>query len=359
MLPTGLFSGLAAKIAAGVLAGLTGITAAGAAGALPGPAQHAVADVINTISPINLIPDTSPNATVTVNASPSSPGVSVDVNTGGSPTTTAAPAPSGSSTGAKASVGAGTSGASAGASANVTTPSIPGLPNIGGLTGNLPGAGAVQIPSCVKDIVDLKTGQPKVPLSQVSSLVVNCVKTLMGSSNKTLPAGIGQCVNSILGMVGNVTPGSTPNISGLDINSCIPVDVTKCMSSVMSMVQGFIPGFTGFGGSASGGASTGAGGTNANASGFFGMGGIPGLGGGVPGLSSINLAGCVPFNLDSCLSSLFNMAGNLPGVTTGGVPGLGSGALPSVGSLNLGSCVPFGSLPNIPGLSMLSGFLPH
>ncbi|MCA1846442.1 MAG: hypothetical protein LC792_25255, partial [Actinobacteria bacterium] len=54
MLPTGILSGLAAKIVAGVVAALAGVSAVGAAGALPGPTQHAVANVINSVTPFNL-----------------------------------------------------------------------------------------------------------------------------------------------------------------------------------------------------------------------------------------------------------------------------------------------------------------
>jgi hypothetical protein len=144
-------------------------------------------------------------------------------------------------------------------------------------------------------------------------------------------------------------PGSVPNISGFDFSNCVLVDVTKCMSSVFSMIQNFMPG-SGFGFGFGGSAGTSGGTAKAGATG----------GASVPGISGLDLSSCMPFNLNACLSSLFSLAGNLPGVGTGGIPGLGSGTLPSVGNLDLSSCVPFGSLSNsIPGLGSFSSLLPH
>ena len=347
MLPTGILSGLAAKIVAGVVAALAGVTAVGAAGALPGPTQHVVADVINSVTPFNL-PDgdtsVAAGANLTTNPTHAPIGGGASVSTGTDVTGDTNVSANVSTGGANVSVGTGTNAGAAGANvnANTTTPSIPNLPNLPGLSNlpNLANLPAVQIPSCVKDIVDLKTGQPKVPLSQISTQVVNCVKTLMATSGAQVPAGVSQCVSSILSMVGTITPGSVPNISGLDFSKCVPVDVTKCMTSVMGMFKNFAPGF-GFGGSAGTGGASATGGAS------------------IPGISGVDLSGCLPFNLDSCLSSIFGMAGNLPGVALGGVPGLGSGSIPSLSSLDLSSCVPFGAIGNIPGLSQFAGLLPH
>lgn len=349
MLPTGLFSGLVAKVVAGVVAGLAGVTAVGAAGALPGPAQHAVANVINTVTPFNL-PTGDSSVSITAGANPT-PGASAGVTAGGADANASA-----STSGASASAGTTaptTAGATATANASLPTPTVPTIPGLSGLPGlsALPGLNnlPVQIPACVKDIIDLKTGQPKIPLNQISTQVIACVRSLMSMSATSLPtgqlpAGLSQCVNSILGMLGSVgtNPGAVPNITGVDFTKCVPIDVTKCMTSIMSMFSRFIPGgFFGFGGSAgtSGGTATATGGFS------------------IPGLSGLDLSGCLPFSLDACLNSLLSMAGNLPGVATGGIPGLGASALP--GNLNLSACVPFGSLNTIPGMNWLSAFLPH
>jgi hypothetical protein len=349
MLPTGFLSGLAAKIVAAVVAALAGVTAAGAAGALPGPAQHVVADVINSITPLNL-PNGDTSAALSTNVTAPVGGSGAGVSTGTDPAgatnvsgnVSLPGVPSSVTSGANASTG----GVGANANAGTTTPSLPNLPTLPGLS-NLPALSSlpgVQIPSCVKDIVDIKTGQPKVPLSQIAPQVISCVKTLLASAHTQLPAGLDQCVSSILNTVGTVTPGSVPNISSLDFSKCAPVDATKCMSSVMGAFGSFLPGF---GVSGSGGASTG--GAGATATG----------GASLPGLSSFDLSGCMPFNLDACLSSIFGMAGNLPGVGVSGVPGLGSGTLPSVGSVDLSSCVPFGAIGNLPGMTQFRSLLPH
>ena len=347
MLPEGIFTGLVAKVVAGVVSGLVGVTGLGAAGALPGPAQDAVAGVVNTVTPFNL-PTAEGGSDADVSVTLPVPGVDVGVTagtgtTGNDRTSTSVSA---GASGAAASAGTSTkstgnnAGARGDATVNVPAPTVPAIPNLPTIPnlGNLP----VEIPACVKDIVDVRTGQPKVPLGQISTQVVNCVKTLMATSGASIPTGVSQCVSSILSMVAGATPGSVPNITGLDVSTCVPVDVTKCMTSVMSMFTK-LPGFNlGFGGSAGTGGATG------------------GAGGGfsIPFMGNLDLSGCVPFSLDACLSSLLGMAGNLPNVNTGGIPGLGAGTVPSLGSLNLSSCVPFGSLPSIPGLGFLSSFLP-
>ena len=322
MLPAGLLSSMVAKVVAGVVSGLVGVTGLGAAGALPGPAQDAVANVVNTVTPFNL--PTGGGAAVT--SSLPVPGVDVTVSTADTTTSVAA--------GGSGPAPAASAAASAQANGGPTTPSGTAA---GTAAGNLPDLANLPIPACVSEIVDVNTGQPKVPLSQVSTKVVQCVKTLMATSGAAMPAGVSRCVESILAMVAgaapgpNVTaPGPGRNVAGLDVSTCVPVDVTRCMSSVMGMVQN-LPGL-----------SAGAGG------GFN-----------VPSFDNLDLTGCMPFNLDACLSSLLSMAGNLPNVGTGGIPGLGAGTVPSAGSLNLSTCVPFGSLPSVPGLGFLSGFLPR
>ncbi len=99
MLPTGFLSGLPAKIVAGVVAGLAGVTAVGAAGALPGPAQHAVASVVEAVTPFNL-PDGDASAAIGLAAGTTSggPTAASDVNAG--------------TTGADVNISAGASGAS-------------------------------------------------------------------------------------------------------------------------------------------------------------------------------------------------------------------------------------------------------
>jgi hypothetical protein len=354
MLPTtGLLSGLVAKIVAGVTAGLAGLTAAGAAGALPGPAQDAVANVVNLVSPFTLPGgDSSTSISADIGTNPAGPGVNVGVGTSGSAGTAAATnstagastAGGGAQASASTSAGTGTpagggTNANLGAETSTPLPSIPGVPNLQ----NLP----IPVPQCVKDIVDLKTGQPKVPLDQIATQVTACVRSLMNLSTAQLPVNTNQCISAVLSMVTSIraNPGSVPNLTGFDFSKCVPVDSSRCMSSMMNLTQNLPFGSFGFGL----GGTAGTGGASAGASAS-----------GIPGLSGLNLDGCIPFDLEACLSSLLSMAGNLPGVPTGGIPGLGSGSLPSVGNVDLSACVPLGALGGtIPGLGSLSGFLPR
>ncbi|MGH9279510.1 MAG: hypothetical protein ACRD12_15590 [Acidimicrobiales bacterium] len=348
---TGLLTGLGAKVAAGVMAALAGVAGLGAAGALPGPAQDVVANVIETISPLDV-----PGGTVHAGADlTSSTGIEAAISSGATSAAgvdAAVNTPAGSTqasvgTGAGASTGGASGGATGSAGASVSTPSLPSVPGLPSLPG-VPTLPAVQIPACVSNLVNVQTGLPTVPFSQVSTQVVNCVKTLISSSSTPLPANVSTCVNSILGVVASVgaNPGSAPSLTGFNWTQCAPVDATACMSQVLGLL-GTLPG-GGFGITGSGSA----GGSGATVGGS-GSGGLN-----LPLLSGLNLSSCVPFNVDACLSTVFGMAANLPGVATGGIPGLGSGSLPSVGSLNLAACVPFNAIATIPGLGSLSGLLP-
>ncbi len=345
MMPAGFLSSLIGKIVAGATTGMVGVTAAGAAGALPGPAQDAVAGVIEAVSPFDLPTVSSgegeASIAVSVDGGAGAPSIQVTVGTDGVHVST-----SGLPTG-EANVSLPGASTPSAPLPGVSLPSVPGLSNVSGLPG-LAGTGSLPIPACVKDIVDVETGQPRVPLSQISPQVISCVKTLISTSGAQLPGAVGDCVSSILDMIGSAAPGSVPSLSGFNFGTCAPIDVTKCMSSISGMLQN-LPGAGGNFGNLTQLAGSWAG--------FFGGSGGTGVSS-IPGLSGFDFSGCMPFNLDACLSSIFTMVGNLPGLGLGDVPGLGAGTVPSLGSLNLGACVPFGSLSSIPGMPNLNGVLP-
>src|SRR5579884_544384 len=67
MFVTELLTGVVAKTALGVAVAAAGVVGAGAAGALPASAQHAVATVVSTVTPLQLPDPASSHAKVNVN----------------------------------------------------------------------------------------------------------------------------------------------------------------------------------------------------------------------------------------------------------------------------------------------------
>lgn len=317
MLPVGVLSGMGAKIAAGVSASLLGITAAGAAGALPGPAQNAVASVVGALTPFDLpggsSDDGGTNASVAASADHTTPGGQAAA--GGDAVgpsvhaQTQANGPGGSDAKGSAAVGGddsddGDSSATGQVSAGL--PSLAGVPSLPGLPG-LP-----DVPSCATELIDPATGRVIALPTQVTADVINCVKTLV--ADLPLPLGMDQCVSNVLDYVSGVvgTGGVPTAVPGFDFSACVPVDVSKCMSSIFNSMPGFGGGIPGLGG------------------------GIPGLGGNLP-IPQIDLEGCLPFNMDKCISSIL-----------GAVPGLASGVPTGVPNLDLSSCVPVGAVGGLP-----------
>ena len=244
----GLLSGLVAKVTglgapAKVLTAIglaaTTVTGAGAAtGALPGPAQGAVASVVNAISPLDIPTGDDDGSLV------------AGVDLGGGP---------GADTGfhADASVPAGSSSADAGVSgaagsgngnlggrgpasdtAAVTAPDlssvpVPNLPDVGlpDLLENLP----IDIPDCATSIVDPATGKLLVAPNQLASKVVDCVKSMVPGG--TIPPPVSQCLTSILSSLQGVLGGGVSSgVPNLDISSCVPVDVSPCVESIVGAV---------------------------------------------------------------------------------------------------------------------------
>lgn len=340
MFPLGFLSGVGAKVAAGVGVAVVGVSAAGAAGALPGPAQRAVASVVQAVTPFELpsgkasttitahtpVGDLSAKvavgigaggATAKVKAGASIPVPSIPVPTVPKPTVPSIPLPSVP----KPIVPA----VPVPRVPVPTVPSVPGvqLPGLPSLP-SLPGLNV--LPECLRGILDPVTGNPLVALSGIPNQVMACVQTLVGQG--VVPAAARQCVTQVMGVVRQVTsarPGQVPSLTGFDVGGCSPVDVSKCLSSVFGMVQGIL--------------------------GSVGGGGLP-----VPNLAGLDLRGCLPFNLDVCLNSVIHV-----------VPGLPGSSSTSAGtSLNLASCVPFpalngmftgGMFAGLPGLGGLSGIL--
>ncbi|HEX5585793.1 MAG TPA: hypothetical protein VFZ17_00660 [Acidimicrobiia bacterium] len=81
-----------ARVAVGVSAAFMALTGAAAAGVLPSPAQHAVATVVNSVSPFPDLPDTSSHDAVVTSGTSS--GTSPGTTTGSHPGASRSPEPS-------------------------------------------------------------------------------------------------------------------------------------------------------------------------------------------------------------------------------------------------------------------------
>lgn len=304
----GFLSGLVGKIAgmgipAKVLMCLgvtmTGLTAGAGAGALPGPVQNTVAGVVNTVTPFQF-PTGHAGAGATVAGSAGAPSgsewASASVGAGASPGGASATAAGGSATtagGAQASAGG-----QAGADADLPVPD--GLPvNPGDLLHNLP----VNIPSCVSSIID-SAGHVLAQPSALASQVLSCVTQLAPAGS--IPSGVSNCISSILNSVGSAVGGGVPtSIPSLNVSSCVPIDVSQCVSSIMSK----------FG----------------NPAAIFGNLGNFGSLANLANLTNLaNIPGCMPFNLDHCVSSIL-----------GAAPG-------GLANLDLSACVPANVIGNLP-----------
>jgi hypothetical protein len=345
--PAGFLAGLVAKLTglgtavktavATISAVLTATLAAGGAGVLPAPAQHVVASLVGSVTPLHF-PDTG-HAAGTVQAAlghlaPSAAG-SVE-------SSTEAPAPGGdgnSSAGAQVSTGGtpvanagGTGtvqtrthgnapGTSANVAANATPGNIPALPApVANIVNNLP--------SCLKDLVPT-TGSVPDPAT-LAAQIPPCIQQVLGTIS--LPADVSKCVASVLGSIGGIagmSAGSLPDISKLDVSSCVPLDLSKCVSNVMgatsatanhSSVGWKMPGFnTAF--------SWRNGTANGSFSGFSGFSGFKGF----TGMGAV--PGCVPLDLSKCLSSIRSAIAGLPAAVT-------AGSLPH---FDLSACMPTGT----------------
>jgi hypothetical protein len=241
----GVLSGLVAKaagvgtpakalIALGLMA--TTVTGAGAAtGALPGPAQSAVASVVNAISPLDIPTGDdggSVVAGVNIAGGPADSGVSVDAST---------PAGSSADAGVSGSAGSGNSGGrgSAGGTAAVTPPDlssvpVPNLPDVPGLP-ELLGSLPVDIPRCATSIIDPATGNLLVAPDQLASKVMECVKSMVPAGS--IPPSVSRCLTSLLSSLQGVLGGGVPSgVPSLDVSSCVPVDVSPCVESIVGAV---------------------------------------------------------------------------------------------------------------------------
>jgi hypothetical protein len=277
--------GTAAKAAIAMTTAFATMTVAGAAaGVLPGPVQGTVGGAINAISPLN-VPTGDPAQTVAATTD-------IVNNVLASVPTSIPVVPPSIPLSADGTVQTPVGEVSVGGSANLNTPTLPPinlpnipLPNIPDVTpilNNLP----VQLPACVKNLIPTSGALP---------------------NPTALATQIPACIQSVLA---TATIGSLPQ---LNVSSCIPLDVSKCTSSVLaatgvanmpfvSDMMKSIFGSFGMGG-------TGSAGTGFNFFGNFNF--------NVPGLNAIP-AGCVPIDISKCLTSVTGSLGSLP--ATGGVP---------------------------------------
>ncbi len=309
-------AGAAAKAAVATVTAFATMTVAGAAaGVLPEPIQGAVGGAINAISPLN-VPTGDPADTVSaatdlvngvVGSVPSLPGASGDL-----------PVSADATVGTPAgTVSVGTSGITLPSIPDVTIPDIPTLPNlpdlsniplpalpdVGPIIDNLP----VQLPACVKSLLPTSGALPN-PTALVAQ-IPTCIQTVLATTN--LPVNVAGCVASVLGTVSGVlNPAGLGSLPQLDISDCAPLDVSHCTTNVLAATGVSNVPFVGdlmesvygsFGNSVGGGFS------------FLGI----SFNFNVPGLNAIP-AGCVPIDISQCLTSVTGSLGTLP--STGAVP---------------------------------------
>lgn len=301
-------AGTAAKAAvAGVTAVATMSVAGAAAGVLPSPAQGAVVGVVNAVSPLNL----SNGETV---SAPDNALGAIENLTGSLPTTIPA--------GAAAAVTAPTPAGAAGASATVSTPKapaslpipsvpIPAVPSLESLPIPIP----VTIPPCVTNLVPVGTIPDP---ARLVSQIPGCIQSVLGTVG--LPVDVSGCLAAVLGTVNGVlSPGSIGSLPQLNVAACVPLDLSKCTSNTMSAMVSA---------------------TGATSMPFVGemISSIFASFGGLPGLSSV--AGCVPFDIGRCITSV---VGGVPGLVTGATGG-------TTGGLDLSACLPTGITAGLPGL---------
>lgn len=235
MLPIPVLSGLVPKILAAVSAAFVGLTAAGAAGALPGPAQNVVAGAVEAVTPFDL-PGGSGTVDVEVGIGPGGPGVSAEGEvTAGTGGTGLPPVP-----------GVATPTIPDGSLPDVSlpdlpdlpdlpvpdvnvppdlpvpsVPDVPGLPDLSGLpvVGDLPLPADV-VSACLQGVIDPVTGEPLVALSSVSGQVIACVNELIAGG--VVSAEVVPCLSQVLGVFGQPGVAEGSALTGVDLSACVP-----------------------------------------------------------------------------------------------------------------------------------------
>lgn len=236
----GLLSGLQAKALMALGLAATTLTGAGAAtGSLPGPAQDAVAGVVNAVSPLD-IPTSDeggdlvagvkigggPEASAHVDANADAGAASIDA--GGSASTGAG---SGATANGSASAGGTTPLTPPGLPSVPGVPDLPSIPGLPDVLGNLP----IEVPDCASSIIDPASGKLLVAPNQLAAKVLDCVKSMVPAG--TIPSSISQCLTSVLNSLQGVLGGGVPSgVPSINLSSCAPVDVSPCVSSILSSV---------------------------------------------------------------------------------------------------------------------------
>ena len=301
--------GTAAKAAIATTTAFATMTVAGAAaGVLPGPVQGTVGGAINAISPLN-VPTGDPAQTVAA-------ATDIVNNVLASVPTSIPVVPPSIPLSGEGTVETPVGTVSVGGSANLTTPTLPpitlpniplpNIPDVSPILNNLP----VQLPACVKNLIPTSGALPNP--TALAAQIPACIQTVLATAN--LPVNVSACVASVLGTVSSVlNPATIGSLPQLNVSACIPLDVSKCASNVLAATGVSNMPFVGdmmkkiFGSF-----GMGTGGTFGTGFNFFGN-----FNFNIPGLNAIP-AGCVPIDISKCLTSVTGSLGSLP--ATGGVP---------------------------------------
>ena len=201
----------------------------------------------------------------------------------------------------------------------------------------------MQLPPCVKNLIPTSGALPN-PTTLLAQIPA-CIQTVLATAN--LPVNVSNCVASILGTVtGVLSPGAVGSLPKLNLAACIPLDVSKCTSSVLAATGMANMPFVGdmlkaiFGSTSAGGqAGVGAGGGWFS---FFAGFDFTKL----PGFNAIP-AGCVPIDISKCLTSVTGSLGTLP--TSGAVPQVNLSACMPTG-LTSGIPGVGGGIPGLSGI---------
>ena len=334
-----------------VTAAATMTVAGAAAGVLPGPVQGVVGGAINAVSPLNVPTDEVDkivqSATDTVDgvlgrsAGPSRPAPtcrrpSARPRSTARSTCTCRRSPASRSPASRFPTSRSRTSRSRTCRACPTCPSPPSptSPTSG------PSSGRCRC-SCRR--ASRTCSRHRAPLPNPTALLAQipaCIQTVLGTAG--LPVNVSQCVASVLGTVSGVlNPAALGSLPQLNVSACVPLDMTACTSSILASTGAANAPFVGdilrsvFG--------TFGGGVGTGGSSFWGN---LGFNFNLPGLNAIP-AGCAPIDVSKCLTSVTGSLGSLP--ASGGVPkvnlsscmptGLTSG-LPGIG----------GGIPGLSGI---------
>ena len=246
----GIFRGVPAKVLVVASTLLVGVSTAAAAGALPTPAQHAVAAAVHSITPVEL-PGVNTNATTSANVNAKLPvagnvtaGVGANVNTGTSGgTASGAKANASVSAGANAKVAGNTAGVSAGVTAGAGANTGKAASTTASTALSTVAKARAAMTSCLSSVINA-TGQPLMALGTIVPTLLACVKSAIGTL--PIPSVASSCVSGLLNSLGSL-PVIGSGTGQINLAGCLPIDLSTCLQAALGAVGGVLTGSLGLG----------------------------------------------------------------------------------------------------------------